>query len=333
MSLQQLSREAPGRTTSVGLSRVAVRLPRRMEPVQDILVRAGRGAMERKMFARVHGLRESPTLADDEQMEDLLVAAGQAALAGGRADLVLYGHTMLTQEFGLRGGFPDRLRARLGLPDVPLFGLSHVNCVSVLRSVEFSRRYLGRPGAGPDERVLVLGGDHGSIHDRARVIPGITIGGDGAVGVLVHASTPTTRPRYRYLAGANSRAVEFHRNMRMSDEQTALFSQACCDATVQTLLRAIEAAGLRPDQLDWVMPHLSNRMFWSKVSNRSGIPKDRICLDLIPERGHNFGADALMALEHADRAGRLRPGDRAALVSLAQGAYFQVVIVEVEEDT
>jgi len=85
----------------IGLSKVAVQLPGRSEPVQDILLRAGRDAMERKMFAKVHGLRESPTLADHEQLEDLFVAAGRAALDGGTAGLVLYGHTMLTQEFGL----------------------------------------------------------------------------------------------------------------------------------------------------------------------------------------------------------------------------------------
>lgn len=320
-------------TAGVGLSRVAVRLPRRMEPVEDILVRAGRGAMERKMFARIHGLRQSPTLASDERMDDLLVAAGQAALNGGTAGMVLYGHTMLAQEFAVDGGFPDRLRERLGLSGAGFFGLSHINCTSVLRCVEFARRYLGRPDAGPEDRVLVLGGDHGSIDDQSRVVPGMAVGGDAAVGVVVHAATPRHRPRYRYLAGATGRDARFHRNLRMSSEETTLFSKACCDETARTLRRAAQAAGLATDQLDWVMPHLSNRMFWGMVSSRVGIPKDRICLDLIPERGHNFGADALMALDHADRTGQLRPGDRCALVSLAQGAYFQAVIVQVEEDS
>jgi 3-oxoacyl-[acyl-carrier-protein] synthase-3 len=318
---------------SVGLSRVAVRLPRTLEPVEDILVRAGRGVLERKMFARIHGLRHSPTLAADERMEDLLVAAGRAALGGDSADMVLYGHTMLTQEFGLRGGFPDRLRARLGLSGAGFFGLSHINCTSVLRCVEFARRYLRRPGADPDSAVLVLGGDHGSVTNGSRIIPGIAVGGDGAVGVLVHGTTPRRRPRYRYLAGAVGRDVRFHRNMRMSPDDATLFNEVCGTETVRTLLRATQAAGLTTDQLDWVMPHLSNRMFWGSVSRRAGIPKDRICLDLIARCGHNFGADALMSLEHADRIGRLRPGDRCALVSLAQGAYFQTLIVQVEEDT
>ncbi|WP_062216622.1 3-oxoacyl-[acyl-carrier-protein] synthase III C-terminal domain-containing protein [Streptomyces sp. NBRC 109706] len=312
----------------VGLSRVAVRLPGTSEPVGAVLERTGHSAVERKVFTRVYGLRDTLTLAPGERWEDLLVAAGRAALDGADAGLVLYGHTMLTQEFQLDGGFADRLRRRLGLPDAELYGISHVNCVSVLRSLELAGRYLARPGASPDDRVLVLGGDHASVHEPSRVIPGMAVGGDGAVGLVARAGVG----RYRYLAGATVRDVRFHRNLQLSQADSRLFSQVCQRGAVEAVARAARAAGLEPGQLDWVMPHLSNRMFWRSFSAHTGVPVDRICLDLIPERGHNFGGDALMALQHADHAGRLRPGQRCALVSLALGAYFQAAIVEVQEE-
>ncbi|HEU5425707.1 MAG TPA: 3-oxoacyl-[acyl-carrier-protein] synthase III C-terminal domain-containing protein [Actinocrinis sp.] len=322
----------------VGLSRIAVQLPGRMESVDDILTRTGHGPAERKMFARIYGLNQSPTLAEGESTEDLLAAAGRTALGGGTAELVLYGHTLLTQEFGYRGGFPDRLRKQLDLPDAAFYGISHINCVSVLRAVELARRYLARPQATAQERVLVLGGDHGSISDHSRLIRRTTVGGDGAVGFTVQrnsdgdSDTGSRRPRYRYSAGASGRDARFHRSLGMSDAEFALFGKVCAEGAVETVQRAARAAGLTADRLDWVMPHLSNRMFWRAFCAASGIAKDRIALDLIGEQAHNFGCDALMALEHADRQGRLRPGDRCALVSLGQGAYFQVVIVEVAED-
>lgn len=317
---------------SVGLSRVAVQLPSRVEPVEDVLVRSGCSRLERRMFAKVYGLRDSPTLDTDERMADLLVAAGRAALDGGSAGLVLYGHTLLVAELDLYGDFPDRLRAELGLSDSRFYGLSHTNCTSVLRAVELARRYLSRPGATPADRVLVLGGDQGSVSDRARFIQGTTVGGDAAVGLVVHGADARSRPRYRYLAGAAGRDVSFHRSLRLTHEEFALFGKVCSAEAVATVGRAAAAAGLELAELDWVLPHLSNRMFWRTFSGESGIPLDRICLDLMSERGHNFGTDALMALAHADRTGRLRPGDRCALVSIGQGAYFQSLIVEVEED-
>lgn len=322
-----------GRALSVGLSRVSVGLPRGVESVDDVLLRAGHGAVESRMFGKFFGLRNSPVLAHDERMSDLLVQAGRAALGDGTAGVVLYGHTVLTQEFGLRGGFPDRLRTELGLPGAAFYGFSHINCTSVLRCVEFARRYLGRRDADPDDRVLVLGGDHGSISHLSRYFPGLTVAGDAAVGVVIQSSAARSRTRYRYLGGAAGRDARFHRNLKMSAAENSLFGRVCLEQTVQTVKRAADGAGLGLDQIDWVMPHLSNRMFWRSFSTLSGVPRERICLDLLPERGHAFGTDALMALEHADRTGRLRPGDRCVLASIGQGAYFQAVVVEVEEDS
>ena len=318
--------------TSVGLSRVAVTLPSWVEPVDDIMVRAGRPAMERKMFTKVYGLRDIPSLAPGELYEDVLAGAGRAALAGGTAQLVLYGHTMLMAETDLCAEFPDRLRAKLGLPDSRFYGLSHINCASVLRCVEYARRYLSRPGADPEERVLVLGGDQGSVGDDARVIAGTTCSGDCAAGVVVHGLQSSSRPRYRYLGAAGGRDARFHRNIRMTSEENALFAKVCSAQVVETVERAAASAGMTLDQLDWVLPHLNNKMFWRTFSIQSGIPRDRICLDLMPETGHSFGADALMAMEHADRMGRLKPGDRCALIAIGQGAYFQSTIIEVLED-
>jgi len=314
---------------SVGLSRVAVRLPSWVEPVDDIMVRAGRPVTERKMFTKVYGLRDIPSLAPGELYEDVLVEAGRAALNGGTADLVLYGHTMLMAETDLCAEFPDRLRARLGLSASRFYGLSHINCASVLRGVEYARMFLARPGASGGERVLVLGGDQGSVGDDARVIAGTTVSGDCAAGVIVHNGQSA---RYRYLGGAGGRDARFHRNIRMTSEENALFAKVCSAQVVATVERAAAVAGMTIDQLDWVLPHLNNKMFWRTFSIQSGIPRDKICLDLMPETGHSFGADALMAMEHADRIGRLHPGDRCALIAIGQGAYFQAMIIEVLAD-
>jgi len=319
---------APG----IGLSRVAVRLPGRVESVDGILERAGSGLKERRIFAKLHGLRDSPTLAEDERLEDLLIQAGRAALDGRPAQLVLYGHTLLLMEPDLCGAFRDRLRERLGLPGVPFTGVSHINCTSVLRAVELARRFLNRPGADPAERVLVLGGDQGSRHEHARVVPGLTVAGDTVAAVLVQGPG-AGRARYRYLGGALVRDARFHRNLRMSPAQATAFAEAVRVQVVHSVRGAARAAGLELEQLDWVMPHLSNRTMWRGFSNDAGFPWDRICLDLVAERGHNYGVDALMALEHADRTGRLSPGDRCALVAVGQGMYIQTLIVEVLEDS
>jgi 3-oxoacyl-[acyl-carrier-protein] synthase-3 len=309
---------------TVALSTVAVGLPEHTEPVDEILARGGWSATEQRLFGRVYHLAHSPTLRPGERMEDLLIAVGRRALRGSRPDLVLYGHTMLMQEFGFRGGFADRFRHALGAEGVPFYGLSHVACVSVLRAVELARRFLARPGAAPGERVLVVGGDQASILEPARIVPRQSVCGDGAVAFTVGAGG-----RYRYLAGAAARDPRFHRSLKMTTEDLRLYAAVCYDHMVETLTRAAARAGMCLADLDWIMPQLSNATFWRRFSDVSRIPRERFCLDLLPVQGHTFGADALMALEHADRTGRLAAGQRCALVSLGQGAYFQATVVEV----
>ncbi|SFP82970.1 3-oxoacyl-[acyl-carrier-protein] synthase-3 [Actinomadura madurae] len=320
-------------TGTLGLSRVSVRLPRGTEPVDRVLERAGRGPFERRMFRRFHGLRDSPTLAPDERMEDLLVGAGRDALAGRGADVVLYAHSHVVQEFANRPGFAGRLCAALGVPGAEFYGISHLHCVSVLRAVEIARRYHARAGARPGDRVLVLGGDQGSYDDTARIIPNVTVGGDAAAAVVVHSSHGDAdghgSPRYRYLSGAALRDQRFHRALRMTQDEQARYAKACLDHVATVLGEAAGRAGLGVADLDWIMPDLTNAVFWRNVCRETGVGRDRVPLDLLPVRGHNYGIDALSVLQHADATGRLRPGDRCALVALGHGAYFQVVVVEV----
>jgi 3-oxoacyl-[acyl-carrier-protein] synthase-3 len=300
--------------------------------VARVVARAGYDEREARKF-RALGLRSVLTLASGERTEDLLLDAGHAALDGQPAALVLYGHTLLTRRIDLfDAAFRESLRDRLALPDAAVYGLSHVNCVAVLRSVEFARRFLARRGASADDRVLVLGGEQGSVFERARVYPGRSVSGDAVAAVVVRHPDAAERSRYRYLGGADSRDTRFHRNLRMTPEEFATNTEAIRTHTLEVVQRAADAAGVGLDGIDWLMPGLGNRMVWTTFAGQSGFPVERICLDLLAERAHNFGADSLMGLEHAERAGRLRPGDRCALVATARGAYFQAVIVEVLDD-
>jgi 3-oxoacyl-[acyl-carrier-protein] synthase-3 len=309
---------------------MSIGMPSRMEPVDTILTRGGHSVAERRMFDRVYKLRQSPTLGDGERMADLLVRTGKQALAGRRAALVLYGHTLQIQPFAHAGGFAGRVRDGLGLSGVPFYGVSHVACTSVLRSVELGSLFLRREGRTGDECVLVLGGDQGSVADRTRIVPGMTVGGDAAVSFRIERAEHGGR--YRVQSTATSRDTRFHRSLRMSADELRLFGAVCADQLIETVDRALSGAGLTRADVDWVMPHLSNAMFWKTVSAKSGIGIEKFRTELLPLQGHNFGTDALMALDHADRSGQLEPGHRCVLISLGQGAYYQVVVIEIAEE-
>ncbi|WP_189049069.1 3-oxoacyl-[acyl-carrier-protein] synthase III C-terminal domain-containing protein [Micromonospora sonchi] len=316
---------------TITLSRVTIRLPRRLDPVDEILERSGRPRTERRLMTRVYGMRSSPTLDDGERLLDLLVDAGRAALDGRLTSLVLYGHTLLVQPFGHDGELAAALRAGLDQPGANVYGVSGIACTSVLRSIELAARYLGRPGAADDETVLVLGGDQGSLGSASRVIPGFVVCGDGAAAFTVRRG----RGRYRYLAGAAARDTRFHHNLRMSDEDAREFGASSVQGVVRAIREALAGCGLVPSDVDWILPARCNRFVWQAICRELDLGIDQVHLDLLADQGHIFGLDALLSLAHMDRGGQLRPGDRCVLVAIGQGAYFQASVVEVtpEEDT
>jgi 3-oxoacyl-[acyl-carrier-protein] synthase-3 len=215
--------------------------------------------------------------------------------------------------------------AGLGLDRVPMYGVSQIACTSVLRSVDLAGRFLARR---PDRRaVLVLGGDHSGLDPRFRIIPGMTVTGDGAVALLVRAEDEQTR--YRWLGSATVRDTRFHRGSRMTQEDLKEFTGLSTLMVTEAVDAALKDAGLDRRELDLVLPHSSNAMLWRAWSRQSGFPLESIYLDLMPKLGHTVGTDALICLAHAVATGRIGAGQRCALVSVGQGAYVHVAVVEI----
>ena len=283
-------------------------------------------------------LKISPTLDTGDALEDLMVAVGLRACQDDPVGLVLYGHALPAPRFGSEPGLADRVRVGLGLAGVPFFGISGVGGTSVLRALDYARRYLERQAAydvpGYDS-VLVLGGDHGTVVDSARHAPGTTEMADAVVAFLVRpdgADDAVGTGRYRYLAGVTSRDARFHRGQRLSPVRQRLFDQVCAVQVLATANSALRQAGLTADDVDWVMPQASAALSWRVFAKSLGVEPDRVRLDLIPAGGHTHGVDALVALANAERAGQLTPGQHCLLLGIGDGAYFQATVVEVTPD-
>jgi 3-oxoacyl-[acyl-carrier-protein] synthase III len=280
-------------------------------------------------------LKVSVAVDTGDNLENLLVAVGARALRDEPVGLVLYGHALPAPRFGAVPGLADRVRAGLGLGGVPFFGISQVAGTSVLRALDYARRYLDRMAAYDvpgDDGVLVLGGDQGNTIDSTRHAPGTTFLADTAVAFLVRSDNSDRPGRYRYLGGATRRDPRFHRGQRLCESQQRLFDQVSADQAADVAHTALAQAGLSGSDVDWVMPQANAAMSWRAFARRVGVAPDRVRLDLIPAGGHTFGVDALVALANAERADQLRPGDRCLLVAIGDGAYFQAAVVEVTAD-
>ncbi|WP_276354162.1 ketoacyl-ACP synthase III [Cohnella caldifontis] len=79
-----------------------------------------------------------------------------------------------------------------------------------------------------------------------------------------------------------------------------------------------ENAGLRLEELDWLVPHSANMRIVEAICERLQFPAER-ALESVVENGNTSAASIPLALDAAVRAGKLKPGHLVALFGFGSG--------------
>jgi 3-oxoacyl-[acyl-carrier-protein] synthase-3 len=114
--------------------------------------------------------------------------------------------------------------------------------------------------------------------------------------------TPEAIAAKRHLVKMNGREVYKHAVRNMASASRA----------------ALEANGLRPDDVTWVIAHQANMRIIEGVSERIGIPLDRFCLN-VDRYGNTSSASVPTALDEALEAGQIHDGDVLVMTALGGG--------------
>lgn len=105
-----------------------------------------------------------------------------------------------------------------------------------------------------------------------------------------------------------------------------LFKQAV-PGMAEAVAEAARRAGIKIADIACVVPHQANDRIIASVAKRAGIDKDRFYINI-----HKFGnisaASVVVALSEAVEEGRIRKGDRIALVVFGAGLVAAANIVE-----
>ncbi|MBC8036633.1 MAG: ketoacyl-ACP synthase III, partial [Rhizobiales bacterium] len=80
----------------------------------------------------------------------------------------------------------------------------------------------------------------------------------------------------------------------------------------------IAAAGLKPTDIDWFVPHQANRRILEGTAKRLGISEDRIVITL-DRHGNTSAASIPLALDAAVKDGRIKRGDLVLMEAMGGG--------------
>lgn len=287
------------------------------------------------------GIHERRIAADGEASSDMAAVAARRALeaAGVSAtdlDLILVGTVTPDTPLPATAMW---LAAKIGArDDCPSMDLAAA-CAGFIYGLSIGDKFIR---AGGVRHVLVVGVELLSrvlnFEDRTTCV----LFGDGAGAVVLSAADggPELLSTHIYGNGALAGALTIpaggsrepasqatvatkRHTVHMDGKEIFKFAVRALATASRT---AIEANGLTPDDVRWVVPHQANMRILAGVSQRCGIPMDRFYCN-IDRYGNTSSASVPIALDEAVRNGAVASGQHVLMCALGGGIAWGSALV------
>ena len=222
------------------------------------------------------------------------------------------------------------LSAKLGIKNKPCFDISAA-CPGFIYAVEVARglletgdyRYILVVGVESgskfidweDRGTAVLFGDAGGAavmtkDDSERGILATFISGDGTLADLLKIEVGTAYPIGSW--GVRMKGREVFRNAVLQMGEASI--------------KALEKAGLKPEDISWLVPHQANLRIIEATRERLNIPREKVYVN-IDEYGNTSAASIPVALDEMEEKGLLKEGDIVLAVSFGAGFTWGGMII------
>ena len=272
------------------------------------------------------GIAERRWASEDETLVEMSVAAGGKALAASgltpdEIDLVILASASLTEPIP---GIGPQVGYRLGIPRPGAFDLN-AGCAGFCYALESASAAIR---AGSARNVLVIGverlTDVTDLADRSTAV----IFADGAGAAVVGASEePGIGPVAWGSDGDQFSAIEIAAGTgTMTMAGQAVYRWATTRLT-DTLLLAMESAGVDPKDVDVFAPHQANLRIVESMTRRLGFREDVVVARDVVQAGNTSAASIPLALTALMESGQARSGDLALLLGYGAGLTFAGQVV------
>lgn len=275
------------------------------------------------------GIRQRHIAAEGEMTSDLARHAAQAAMAEAGVgpadiDLIVLATATPDQTFPATAA---RVQAQLGIHRGAAFDVQAVcsgfiyalatadnfikagqaNCVLVIGAETFSRILdwedrttcvLFGDGAG----ALVLGAGEGRGTKEDRGILSTSLHCDGRQHDLLYVD-----------GGPSSTRTTGH--LRMLGRE--VFRHAVVNLA-GVVTEALDAAGMAPEEIDWLVPHQANKRILDATARKLGLDADRVIVT-VDSHGNTSAASVPLALAEGMKDGRIRAGQVVLMEAMGGG--------------
>jgi 3-oxoacyl-(acyl-carrier-protein) synthase III len=267
------------------------------------------------------GIAERRWASEDETLVEMAVAAGGKAMAGSglaadQVDMVILASASLRAPIP---GIGPQVAHRLGIPRPGAFDLN-AGCAGFCYALGVANDAIR---TGDARNALVVGverlTDVTDMTDRSTAV----IFADGAGAVVVGASDePGIGPVAWGSDGDQYNAIEIaagRSTMTMAGQ--AVYRWATTRLT-ETLLAAMERAGVGPEDIDVFAPHQANLRIVESMTKKLGLRDDVVVARDIVQAGNTSAASIPLALTALLESGDAKSGDLALVLGYGAGLTF-----------
>ena len=287
------------------------------------------------------GIKERRMAAKDEHTSDMAAAAArkaieQAGISAEEINLILVATATPDMLFPATACFVQK---KIGATNAACLDISAA-CAGFLFGIEIAQQFIT---SHTYDTVLVIGADKltsiTNWTDRNTcVLFGDAAGAailrhrGGSHGVIsTHIGSDGEYSDILFMPGGGSRCPITRENadmnlatIHMSGKE--VYKQAVT-AMVSASQKALEQAGLTVHDIACVIPHQANLRIIEAIADRLDIPLDRFYVNL-DRYGNTSAAAVAVALDEANRTGRIKPGDYILMVVFGGGLTWASTVIE-----
>jgi 3-oxoacyl-[acyl-carrier-protein] synthase-3 len=287
------------------------------------------------------GIKERRIAAKDEQTSDMatkaaLKAIEQAKISPTEIDLILVATATPDMLFPATACFVQK---KIGATKAACLDISAA-CAGFLFGLEIAQQFIT---SHTYDTVLVIGAEKLTSITNWTDRNTCVLFGDGAGAAVLrhrgsahgvistHIGSDGKYSDILFMPGGGSRCPITRENIDLNLQTIHMTGKEVYKQAVTAMLRAakkaLDQAGLAIEDIACIIPHQANVRIIEAIADRLGISREKMFVNL-DRYGNTSAAAVAIALDEANRSGRIKPGDYILMVVFGGGLTWASTIIE-----
>jgi 3-oxoacyl-[acyl-carrier-protein] synthase-3 len=287
------------------------------------------------------GIKERRIAAKEEHTSDMaakaaLKALEQAKIAPIDVDLILVATATPDMLFPATACFVQK---KIGASNAACLDISAA-CAGFLFGIEIAQQFIT---SHTHDVVLVIGAEKLTSITNWTDRNTCVLFGDGAGAAVLghrgsthgvistHIGSDGQYTDILFMPGGGSRCPITRENVDMNLATIHMTGKEVYKQAVTAMLsaaqKALQQAGLSIEDIACVIPHQANVRIIEAIADRLGIPLDKFYVNL-DRYGNTSAAAVAIALDEANRTGRIKAGDYVLMVVFGGGLTWASTVIE-----